>query len=267
MKKLMVLVGVLTALAMTTGAWATSYSGVESDFTTGTSPYSYVNGTTMTSYGINALGNAWMGVSGCTNGNCTIADAQGVQMNWSVDNTTNPNYWTYTYTFTQNTGVNSKNIVSFYLGFGGTLSDISSEILDGYTSKNATGTSTLLNISPTLGSYASPSGGPGTISGLDWNFAGSYYSFTLTLVTTDAPVWGDYLSVGPVAAGNGATLQAWDLNFGIPDSDPIGPGPSYNGYDWVMTPGASAVPIPPSVLLLAGGLGGFGLIRRRRAKR
>ena len=73
-------------------------------------------------------------------------------------------------------------------------------------------------------------------------------------------MWGDYLSVGPPTAG--LTLQAWDLGFGTPDSDPIGPGPSYNGYDWVMTPGAP-VPIPPSVLLLAGGLGGLGFIRRR----
>ena len=78
MKKGAIILGLFAALAWGTGAWATSYSGVESDFTTGgtTGPYSYVNGATMTSYGINASGNAWMGVSGCPGGSRKLHHSQ-----------------------------------------------------------------------------------------------------------------------------------------------------------------------------------------------
>lgn len=81
MKKLAASIGVLVLLTWGAGAWATTYSGTEGDLVG--SPAG----------GIGASGNDWTGTGGSTTG-------KGVNLVWTVDNTTNAGYWTYTYIFT-----------------------------------------------------------------------------------------------------------------------------------------------------------------------
>ena len=256
MKRVLVL-SLALVFAVASGAWATSYSGSEGNETNSTIRFDVG--------GMGTYGNAWQAI---TNSSPFRAN-QGVHIDWTVNDTANAGYWTYTYTFTENTEVNGKQVVAFYLGFGGSSTDIVSQTLMGYSTRNTTDVGAIVTNLGVVGAPVSgyaPVGGPGAISGLGWAFPTSpvSYSFILTLVTKDAPVWGDYLAIGPVAGGNGATMMAWDLGFGTTSSDPIGPQTA--GYNYVMTPGAAPVPIPPSILLLAPGLVGIVAMRKRAKK-
>lgn len=107
-----------------------------------------------------------------------------------------------------------------------------------------------------------------TFQGLQWILDSSSpvgSSFTLTLTTALAPMWGDIYMDGYNMT---STVGYGMIRNTLYD---IAPGQAFSldgevlaGY--VPTPGvvsAAPVPIPPSILLLVGGLGGLGIIRRR----
>lgn len=166
------------------------------------------------------------------------------------------------------------------MSFGGTLADVNSSLTTAYlyTDRDITSAPTVAGTTATANGlnnawaehYGSLTASPltyHTISGLDWTVptgdSNAYYTFVLTLVTQDAPAWGDFIAEG--LATSTAYTSAWNLGLATNDTpEAIVPG-SYLGYEYVLTPGAP-VPIPPSVLLLAGGLGGLVLTRRRKNK-
>jgi hypothetical protein len=252
MKKVLFLSLVLV-LAVASGVGATSYSGSEGNLRDST-------GTLIEPISIGTQGNSWAGTGGNKN-------AKGVHMDWTVDDTSHVGNWTYTYTFQVASGA-LKSIYDFDLSSKGTPNDVISSTLMGYNTYNLLGSGiTATYIGP--GTYQ-PAGGPGTISGLQWTFgtAGSApasYSFVLTLVSGIAPQWGNFIIVGE--GTQGAQTMAWDPGLKS-NTAPVAIGPgNYAGYEYVMTPGTAPVPIPPSLFLLAGGLGSLGVIRKRWTKR
>jgi hypothetical protein len=86
-------------------------------------------------------------------------------------------------------------------------------------------------------------------------------SFTLVLTTSLAPIWGDVYFDGYNKTTNNGYGMIRNTNYDVDANQAFSlTGPVLAGY--VPVPGeASTVPAP--FFLLAGGLGGIGMIRRK----
>jgi hypothetical protein len=257
MKKLAIFLGVLAVLTCGTGAGAAL---------------------TETMYSNGAGGHSATDTSG---GLVAINVLQG-SLFWSVSET--GSVWDYSYTYTPATSGKTRGVGAVAIEFGALPASLTSTLT--YISHTATPPAVtypnlgagLQTIDRTLAAgYDSwlvagdPTGSAvnvtTTFQGLQWvlnttNPTGS--SFTLDIKTYLAPVWGNiYMDGYNVTTNNGYGMLR-NTNFDTVETEPFSlTGPIPAGY--VPTPGA-VVPIPPSILLLGGGLGGLGLMGRKRAK-
>ena len=211
MKKIIICLAFL--LGMVTSSWASSYSGD-------------ISGSTL--------------ISGASAWDTAV-------LSWTVDNESNPGYWTYDYEWSAiNKGLSHLNIeVS-------TVFDLENDLYS-YNSY-------LTGIKAVEGPQTFDEIG-GSIFGIKWDLndtAEDIMYFHLTLVSTKAPMWGDFYAKD----GNGGTVNARNLNFGTDTTDPIGDG---NNGGWVLVPD-TVVPIPSAILLLGSGLIGLVGFRRKIRK-
>lgn len=238
MNRLVILISTIMLLACGSSSWASLYSGV-----VGFSGATDVGGAIIT-------GSKWSSVAG---------------LSWSVDQV--GNNWDYKYTFLQ--PGSSKDIKTFDLQVGSafTMADVKQATVS-VTSGSGVNVVAPASVSNTITEdllYDSkPAGVTLTLTnGLQWLFNGSAeYAFTLDLLTTRAPMWGDFMI-------HGESTNQWDSSIRNSDFNHIDALPAlvanatYTGFG-VLVP-AAPVPVPPSVFLLGGGLSGMFFIRRRKS--
>ena len=218
MKKL-TLITLILFIGLTANSWATSYVG------------SIVGGSTLIAI------SPW--------------NTTSTSLSWTVDDDSNPGYWTYSYTF----AVPSKAI-----------SHVIIEVSDNFTSNNihkifdspeGPKTNTQQQGNPNM---------PGDMYGIKWNTTGDPLSYSFWIVTDRAPMWGDFYAKDGSIPHTEDFVYAYNSSFGQASTSPIGNG---NAGGWALVPdtGTGVIPEPGTFLLLGTGLLGIAALRYRRAKK
>ena len=188
----------------------------------------------------------------------TSAWVDNLTLRWTVDDTTNPGFWTYTYEFEDNDTAQQKDLSHLIIEVSAsfTASDIHADTPDVSVDSPKTFTATSDgNSNPNL---------PGPIYGVKWNVPDEDdgTDWTATLVTARAPVWGDfYVKDGKT---DGIDNSAWNTGFLDPDPLDLPDSGSINNH--VLVPDTYTTPVPePGTLLLVGtGLASAGAWSRKR---
>jgi hypothetical protein len=199
-------------------------------------------------------------------------------LSWTVDDTTNSDFWTYTYRFQ----VDEKSIshIIIELSDDVTVSDFQDGTTLGYD-----------GIQAYNGTGGSNPGIPGIIYGIKWNTddlcSGGFintcvpipdsnewelYDLTVTIVIDKVPTWGDYYSVD----GKTKDLEVYAYNemFGHDTTDD--PIADANNGGWVLVPdtmtgdngnggggtSTTTIPEPGTILILGSGLISLAFYRR-----
>ena len=212
---------------------------------------------------------AWADLSGgsITNSTAGITDTQafsntGFTLAWSITENSSTDIWTYDYEWSPlNSDKHSPEVFIIGVAPSATISNVSA-----YSGANQTGTALTVsyNATPTTINYTWYNGPSNTLpmlttfpSGIEISIGGSGAggsTLSLEFNSATGPQYGDFFAWGgPTNNGN---LAAYSTGSALNSIFPV----------VGTSPASTVVPIPPSVFLLAGGLGGLGLIGRKRTK-
>lgn len=235
---------------------------------------------------------AWAALSGTMNSNSSgglvAINALVGSLTWTVDQLSS-GLWDYKYVYTPTTANKSQGVGAISIQFGTQPTDLASTytyIGTGANMSTATTTGTLQTINRTFaagydswlvagvpdaaGTNASAQSRVNvttTFQGLQWIINTSpkgSNSITLDIKTALAPVWGDFYFDSYNTTTNNGYGMVRNANYDVNATKAFSlTGPILAGY--IPTPGtASAVPIPPSVLLFGSGLSGLFFFRRKK---
>ncbi len=257
MRKLTVItLSIAFVLGMMTQGWATMYKGC------------------LTNDSINCPG-GFVGSGGLDGkdgwgdnfGTTAFAD---ITLTWIVDDTTNPGFWTYAYTFTVDQKSPSHHLIEVSLDF--TESNIEGTDGDAPFQEGPKW------FHPSGGTGAQPNM-PGDLFGLKFDSSQDGLTDTWIIVSDKAPMWGDFYSKN--GKSDGIFAEAWNTGFGIDviDSPTDGNNPTFitpvesDSFwaAWALVPdtdngGNGHVPEPGTLVLLGSGLIGLAIYSRRRLR-
>jgi len=177
--------------------------------------------------------------------------ASGVSLSWVVNNTSNPGFWTYTYTWSDTTS-QFKALSHIIIELSPDVKNIS---VSGANVKD-------FEINTYSGSDPSNQNMPGPMYGIKINTSNDPVTFTFSLITVRAPVWGDFY------AKDGTTNQllnsAWNAGFLAADPNNAPADGTINNH--ILRPDTEGVmlPEPGTMILLGLGLLGLGIVVRKR---
>jgi len=163
---------------------------------------------------------------------------------WEVDDSTNPGYWTYSYNWI----ANAKEIKQLDIE----VSDVFtiSDLISWQASNAVEGPEGPDSFDEVDGS---------SLFGLGWELAEDTKTFSLKLVSTRLPMWGDIFANDGTSGRN--AIYAKNSMFGDDTNDEIGDG---NNGGWALVPDTTKVPIPGAAWLLGSALLSLVLIRKNK---
>jgi len=196
----------------------------------------------------------------------------GATLSWEVDNETQADYWTYVYTWTGATKDLSHIDIEVSENFI-IDSDLNFTRDDTPRSSGSSGTHDLISWNsdfaveelegPQLFSEDS-TGGTVSLYGIKWGLATDTTDFTLTLVSTRAPMWGDFYAKDGTEYQGSLDIYAYNAEFGNDTEASIENG---NAGGWVLVPDTTtSVPEPATMLLLGSGLIGLAVFGRKKIR-
>ena len=197
---------------------------------------------------------AIIGATGTLIGTDGWSDAQ---LGWTVNNTSNPGFWTYEYDFVvyKHDQLKELSHIIFEVSPSFGPADLNRILTTPSFELRSDTTPPKTTWGPSDSGNPSM---PGSIPGLKFGAPtptgdGSYFLYEIKIVTTRGPMWGDFYAKDGTSTG--VDVVAWNKQFLFGTNAVIDNG---NAGGWVLVPDTATVPEPGILILLGIAMSAIG---------